>query len=791
MANIKISDLPLIANITPSSGEFPIVYNNVTYKMNWSQLNNQITASGANPLNVTGTGTTGNITKWTTGGSVLGDSLIADNGSTITMSGNITIPNSGTIGSVSTNDAITILSGGQVGIKGTPNYDFHVFGSIMSIQGPTASVRLYGTGINMIFDLKSDSGLFIIRDVNNGRNVYSADPGVNGYQRWYINGTQKMTLDSGGNLGIGTTPSDWKSTWKALNIGQSVGLFSHDDNTTGLSSNLIFDGSNWKNKNIGATAFYQQSEGSHTFYSNGSSTDAAGTTFSPTTRLTISSGGDATFSGTSDLKIDLSGTQIPVIKPNQAISDISLESTGNGGHVYLKAEGGANSAIIFKNPTGESMRITSTGDVLAANASTGGNLYVGRNGGNGSTAASQQELFLRAYSLYQTSDATYYGSYGFIQFNADNGWTSGARKFAITNGYLGTNFAILRSTSAREDIVLDGNGGATSTSIVDFTISNNGLATFFTPLKVSNATAQIILNDANSDSSGSSNEFVMTDYNNNEIFRISKIANTLDTEIANVLNGNLLFRTNNTVRLTISSTGVATFSSTIVTSGNVEAPRFTAHTYPFNSILGSGADASTTTVESGSTTGYRSAIKVNGGGSGSPNTIQFITTSVERMSINNVGQVYINNGCRVAGLYITLLQGNAQLTNASTSSGSNPSYIGQGLISVSVSDIKAKENIGNVEDNECLNQIKSLANHVKKFDWKDKDWKKEKGRSIGMIAQEIYEEFPQHVHKPKNYEDEGWAIRYQEIVPILTKAIQEQQTIIDTLTARIDTLENN
>jgi len=437
------------------------------------------------------------------------------------------------------------------------------------------------------------------------------------------------------------------------------------------------------------------------------------------------------------------------------------------------------------------MRITSTGDVLAANASTGGNLYVGRNGGNGSTAASQQELFLRAYSLYQTSDATYYGSYGFIQFNADNGWTSGARKFAITNGYLGTNFAILRSTSAREDIVLDGNGGATSTSIVDFTIGNTGLATFFTPLKVSNASAQITLNDANSDSSGSSNEFVMTDYNNNEIFRISKIANTLDTEIANVLNGNLLFRTNNTVRLTISSTGVATFSSTIVTSGNVEAPRFTAHTYPFNSILGSGADASTTTVESGSTTGYRSAIKVNGGGSGSPNTIQFITTSVERMSINNVGQVYINNGCRVAGLYITLLQGNAQLTNASTSSGSNPSYIGQGLISVSVSDIKAKENIGNVEDNECLNQIKSLANHVKKFDWKDKDWKKEKGRSIGMIAQEIYEEFPQHVHKPKNYEDEGWAIRYQEIVPILTKAIQEQQTIIDTLTARIDTLENN
>ena len=91
MANIKISDLPLIANIPPTSGEFPIVYNNLTYKMNWSQLNNQITASGANPLNITGTGTTNSVPKWTTGGSVLGDSLITDNGSVVTITSNADI----------------------------------------------------------------------------------------------------------------------------------------------------------------------------------------------------------------------------------------------------------------------------------------------------------------------------------------------------------------------------------------------------------------------------------------------------------------------------------------------------------------------------------------------------------------------------------------------------------------------------------------------------------------------------------------------------------------------------
>jgi cytoskeletal protein CcmA (bactofilin family) len=143
-----------------------------------------------------------------------------------------------------------------------------------------------------------------------------------------------------------------------------------------------------------------------------------------------------------------------------------------------------------------------------------------------------------------------------------------------------------------------------------------------------------------------------------------------------------------------------------------------------------------------------------------------------------------------SGYYITVLQGNAQLTNASTSSGSNASYIGQGLITVVVSDAKAKENFGAVEENECLNKIVSLSDHVKKFDWIDEDWKREKGRTVGMVAQEVYEDHSEFVHKPENYNDDGWAIRYQEIVPTLIKAFQEQQELIKTLEARITALES-
>ena len=49
------------------------------------------------------------------------------------------------------------------------------------------------------------------------------------------------------------------------------------------------------------------------------------------------------------------------------------------------------------------------------------------------------------------------------------------------------------------------------------------------------------------------------------------------------------------------------------------------------------------------------------------------------------------------------------------------------------------------------------------------------GYNIGIIAQDLYKIVPYVVEKPKNEEKELWSVDYSKLVPVLIKAIQEQE----------------
>jgi hypothetical protein len=103
-----------------------------------------------------------------------------------------------------------------------------------------------------------------------------------------------------------------------------------------------------------------------------------------------------------------------------------------------------------------------------------------------------------------------------------------------------------------------------------------------------------------------------------------------------------------------------------------------------------------------------------------------------------------------------------------------------------ISDQRLKEN---VRDLDCgLNKI--LALQPRRFDWKEGKGLNKKD-DVGFIAQEFETVFPQSVVGSKAGEDgiEYKALNHSELIPTLVKAIQEQQAIITSLTARLDALE--
>lgn len=66
----------------------------------------------------------------------------------------------------------------------------------------------------------------------------------------------------------------------------------------------------------------------------------------------------------------------------------------------------------------------------------------------------------------------------------------------------------------------------------------------------------------------------------------------------------------------------------------------------------------------------------------------------------------------------------------------------------------------------------------------------QKVSTIGFIAQEVQNIIPEAVNEPENKSTDLWTMDYNKLIPVLTKAIQEQQDIIEEMQKRIDVLEN-
>ena len=65
-----------------------------------------------------------------------------------------------------------------------------------------------------------------------------------------------------------------------------------------------------------------------------------------------------------------------------------------------------------------------------------------------------------------------------------------------------------------------------------------------------------------------------------------------------------------------------------------------------------------------------------------------------------------------------------------------------------------------------------------------------KGNDIGFIAQEVYKIIPEAVRVPEDETSEMWGVSYSKIVPVLVKAVQEQQAQIEELKQEIQAMKS-
>jgi hypothetical protein len=203
---------------------------------------------------------------------------------------------SGTAGTAITfTQAMTLTSAGQLLIGSTSATDAQLVVSNAGTNG-------------MEFSTTAISGENRILSYNRSTSVYQAQNLVASQFKFFIAGTQSMTLDSSGNLGLGVVPSAWDSGFKALQIGAQSAL-SYASSATYLSTNY-YRGTNFKYLTSNYATDYYQSLGAHVWRTAASGTAGNDITF--TQAMTLDSSGNllvgATTGTSAQLRVHTAGT---------------------------------------------------------------------------------------------------------------------------------------------------------------------------------------------------------------------------------------------------------------------------------------------------------------------------------------------------------------------------------------------------------------------------------------------------------------------------------------------------
>jgi hypothetical protein len=328
----------------------------------------------------------------------------------------------------------------------------------------TASTWSFGTYSANQLSLGSDgTGGLALRTANSAPITFftgGASAGVS---------TEKMRLDSSGNLGLGVTPSAWLSTIRASQTGAASSIWaSTSTGNTAFASNEYVDSAGTPKRIIADYATrYQQYNGQHLWYNAVSST--AGSTITFTQAMTLDASGNLMVGTTSAIRsglVSLAGSSSTV---NQLVladtnaynaspspqQNFAIKYTSGGAYcdaAYIKAakvnttDANQLAYLAFATNTG-------SGAVEAARIDSSGNLLVGTTNASGS-AGLGYKVIANAFGAFVAGVTDQTTNAGHTNYNY---YSTGAGAFRFYVGAGGTVFATSTSISAISDATLKEN----------------------------------------------------------------------------------------------------------------------------------------------------------------------------------------------------------------------------------------------------------------------------------------------------------------------------------------------
>ena len=199
--------------------------------------------------------------------------------------------------------------------------------------------------------------------------------------------TTQLTLSNTGNLGLGVTPSAWRSTIKATQIGQSASVYSNTNaNSVVVASNDYVDSAG-ADRYIatGYSTLYQQVNGQHQFYTAASGT--AGNAISFTQAMTLDANGNLGVGATSITPRDSGARTLELYGTSSGRTAIkftnSTSGTGATDGMFLGYDDNLNFSIVnnesgvitFGTSNTERARIDSSGNLLVGSTNAAGRFY--------------------------------------------------------------------------------------------------------------------------------------------------------------------------------------------------------------------------------------------------------------------------------------------------------------------------------------------------------------------------------------------------------------------------------